>query len=404
MTAGRSGERIVIFDDFFFTFGLSGIGKLWSKFWSIAYEYDLFAQYNIKPYLLSRSNLLTNFFDYGEALWTPPGSFAGMAHDVELLGQVIKRIGSDSTFLSSYYTFPLQHSSSLLVYDLIPELLYPNEGAPGWIQRRLAVHAAGHFGCISSNTRDDLIRLYSQVSETYRSVVLYPGVDENHFHPCSDHEAECLDDEPWLSGLIGRGSGYVVYVGGMAIYKNFDLFLDALLQMEAPPRQVFITGVDFSPDVIGRCAERDIEIFFVSPNEKTYGFLIRHAQFVVYPSLYEGFGLPVAEAIASRVKVLVSAGSSLDEFVSPYVIRFDGRCPGSLRRGMERILCGGGSEGFQSLDECSDSIRWPNDRSWLDFSRDLVEWISESPEISSAALNRHSQIKKYLDLVANLPN
>ena len=144
-----------------------------------------------------------------------------------------------------------------------------------------------------------------------------------------------LPDE--LSGL-----DYLVYTGGLDPRKNVGNLLAA-----------FATSLQHSPTlhliIIGRSTETLNPLLtelnltksviltgFVSEDEKTA--ILHGAQALVYPSLYEGFGLPILEAFAAGVPVLTCRNSSLVEVAGDAAIYVDPRSPASIANGITEIM------------------------------------------------------------------
>jgi glycosyltransferase involved in cell wall biosynthesis len=397
-------ERFLVFDDYFFSFGESGIAKLWTKFWSIASSNSLFQERGIKPYLLDRSGRLTNYFNDGEPFWKSPDSFSALRQDTRTITMVMQRLGENSSFLSSYYTFPLFFPSYLLTYDLIPEVLFPTDGSPGWMRRRLAVQAASSFACISENTKSDLVSHYPSVSEVRSASVIYPGVDPDRFFRCSGGACNCDVPEPWLSAVVDPDIPFLLYTGGGASYKNFDLFLDAIDLMKSVPPRIVITALEFRQDVVERFALKGIAVFFVSPGESAYAYLIRHCLFLAYPTKYEGFGLPVAEALASGRHVVLSTGSSLDEFDSPLLRRFDGNSSEDLAAAMDEVLLKALLRADRHAPVSPEETPSDTVRDWSNFALEMADWLAIPASLSAGASGRHLLIERYLDEVVYLPN
>jgi glycosyltransferase involved in cell wall biosynthesis len=140
-----------------------------------------------------------------------------------------------------------------------------------------------------------------------------------------------------LSGL-----DYIVYTGGLDPRKNVGNLLAG-----------FATSLQHSPSlhliIIGRSTETLNPLLaelnltksviltgFVSEDEKTA--ILHGARALVYPSLYEGFGLPILEAFAARVPVLTCRNSSLVEVAGDAAIYVDPRSPASIAKGITEIL------------------------------------------------------------------
>ena len=184
-------------------------------------------------------------------------------------------------------------------------------------------------------SRQDLVSL-AGIPEN-KITVVYPWVDS--------HYRKGLDPAPLLSRM-GLPSGYWLYVGGYDYRKNVEFLLDAYARarQETPCPPLVLAGRiprDLRKpvcDVAGamarnRLAPPDILLpGFVA--DEDLPLLYSGASLMIYPSLYEGFGLPPAEAIAVGTPVLASGTSSLPEVVRKAECRFD---PANLSQLVEKL-------------------------------------------------------------------
>ena len=231
----------------------------------------------------------------------------------------------------------------LTVHDLI-FLLFPEYHLPlnRWFLNRfmpLFVRRADAIIAVSQCTRDDLIRYYAAPSE--KITVVYEGVDAR-FQTVTDPDA--LAQVRVRYGLPER---FILYVGTIEPRKNLNTLLEAFARLK-----VRSTTCDLGLVIVGRKGwlyegffrrlhELGLkgEVIFPGfvPDEDLPAIYSAAALFV-FPSLYEGFGLPPLEAMACGTPVIASNASSLPEVVGEAGILIDLHDVGGLIEAMERVL------------------------------------------------------------------
>jgi len=219
----------------------------------------------------------------------------------------------------------------ITVFDLTPHF-FKNEVFTG---RRKALipfyqflmgslSKVGSIIAISDNTKRDLCRLFSIPDS--RVTVIHLGVGEE-FTPCHDERLLRVIKEKY--SLPGR---YLLYVGNFFPFKNIERLFDALVMLEKAHDYSIplVIGGHIHPffreTLINDIKERKLEqrvllIGYVESGELPV--IYAGAELFVYPSLYEGFGLPPLEAMACGTPVACSRSSSLPEVVGTSALLFD---------------------------------------------------------------------------------
>ena len=184
---------------------------------------------------------------------------------------------------------------------------------------------ARNIVCVSNNTKKDLIRLYDIDQEKIR--VAYEGVNR------APDEKMDLSQET-LAKYNLNDKEYFIFVGRLEERKNISRILNAfeiLKKHFLVPHKLVLAGKGgygwdrISKEIAEHPFTHDIVLTgFVSTEEKFS--LLRHASICLFPTLYEGFGLPILEAQQLSVPVITSNNSSLKEIaldsallVDPYV-------------------------------------------------------------------------------------
>lgn len=173
--------------------------------------------------------------------------------------------------------------------------------------------------------------------------VVGEGVSED-FRPAREDERAAIREE------IGCPGGYLFYAGTLEPRKNVSAILDAWLALRAEeagaPPLVLAGGAGWRSRGLLRRIDRLRATPGVGDDLKVLGRvdrslllrLFRAATVFVYPSYYEGFGLPVAEAMASGVPVVTSDRSSLPEVVGDAGLTIRPETPGILAGAIRHLL------------------------------------------------------------------
>ena len=235
------------------------------------------------------------------------------------------------TYYSARKVAPPGAKVVLTVYDMIHERYpcdFPESDSTSH-QKRLAVAQADHVICISKQTQKDLIEFFGVPPKKTSVVYLGFALTETLDHPMRVGEPE---------------SSYLLYVGNRSGYKNFGNLLQAYA---ASP----LLLKNFNLVCFGGCplakVERDrIEslgiplknVRHMAGDDAALKDAYRKAAAFVYPSLYEGFGIPPLEAMSFGCPVICSNSSSIPEVVGDAGEMFDPNDAESMRSTLERVM------------------------------------------------------------------
>jgi glycosyltransferase involved in cell wall biosynthesis len=252
--------------------------------------------------------------------------------------------GRVDVFHSPDFVLPpvLRAAKVLTVHDLA-FLLHPecaDAGLRDYLERAVprSVARADFVLADSENTKDDLICLLGVPPE---KIEVVPGGVDREFAPVEDG-ARRQDMRNRISG----GHPYVLNVGMIEPRKNLLRLIEAFEIMKSrhdlPHRLVLAGKRGWLSDDIYRRAERSTlasEILFPGfVSEGDLPLLYGAADLFAFPSLYEGFGLPPLEAMASGVPVVVSRSSSLPEVVGDAAQMVRPESPEELAEAIARVL------------------------------------------------------------------
>lgn len=216
------------------------------------------------------------------------------------------------------------------VYDMIHELFAEDFKHDPYttITKRATVSRADHVICISESTRQDLIRLFG-VDERKTSVV-YLGFTLNT--NATGRPAKLVSEKP-----------YLLYVGNRWGYKNFSRLCKAYCSsslIKSNFDMVAFGGGAFTVDELAELIQLGIadRVHQVSGDDGLLASYYQGATAFIYPSLYEGFGIPPLEAMSFGCPVVCSNTSSIPEVVGDAAVLFDPASEESMRVAIERLL------------------------------------------------------------------
>ena len=228
----------------------------------------------------------------------------------------------------------------LTLYDLIP-MLFPDHYLSDSIwtslhwARREFVRQADLLLCISEATATDGIRLLDLPEQ--RVVNIGTGVSD-HFFPPEDRNIALSDA---IAAVDGLRPGFLMYTGGIDFRKNLEGLLEAYSLLPDRIRgkhQLVIVCRVLPPErealmaqARGLGIEDDVLLTGFVP-DSTLSLLYQSADLFVFPSIYEGFGLPIAEAVLSGTLSIASNSSSMVELVTDPALQFDPEDPADIAR------------------------------------------------------------------------
>lgn len=224
------------------------------------------------------------------------------------------------------------------VHDLIfmrcPQYYQPADRAIYTHKLQRACRAATAIVAVSECTKRDLVELLGVAPERVR--VLYQG-----YHPqfaiTATPEARAQAREEYH--LPPR---YVLYVGTVEARKNLLLLAQALEYLPDPiPVVVVGRPTPYVKEVKAFLAQKKLTARMHFLNHVPFEHLptlYQMAELFVYPSRYEGFGIPLLEALASGVPVIGAKGSCLEEAGGPHSLYVDPDDPHGLADAMARVL------------------------------------------------------------------
>jgi glycosyltransferase involved in cell wall biosynthesis len=275
--------------------------------------------------------------------------------DLWATARAIRRERFDLVFFPSAYTYvPFTGPGRVVVviHDVIPEQ-FPGHVFP---TRRAALH--WWLKILAARRRADLVMTVSEASKAAivkrfdlpaERVAVVSEAADAIFRPLPRNDALAQTLARW-NLADGR---FVLYVGGISPHKNLGALIDAFAEVrrQAPVSEYkLVLAGDYAADAFysaydalrSQVHERhldDVVIFTGYVEDAVLAGLYSAAAACVLPSLWEGFGLPVIEAMACGAPVLASARGALPEVVGGAGVTFDPEHPGDLARALGELLC-----------------------------------------------------------------
>lgn len=248
-------------------------------------------------------------------------------------------------FHAPHYVLPplVQCKSVVTIHDVIhllfPQYL-PNRLAYAYARGFLwaATKRADRILTVSETSKNDILRRFKVPAQ--KIVVIYNAFDERFKLQPSEEQVTRVRERYQLNHR------FVLYVGNIKPHKNLGRLIDAfdrLRRRDFDDLRLLIIGDEISKyPALRRAVHRHklhkyVRFLGFVPIE-TLAVLYRLADVFVFPSLYEGFGLPPIEAMASGAPVVTSNVSSLPEVVGDAALLVDPYDPESIADGCRRVL------------------------------------------------------------------
>lgn len=218
----------------------------------------------------------------------------------------------------------------MTVYDMIHELyydpLYENVHAETKYKRYM-LPKASHIIAISQNTKNDILRFFPEIDESKISVVylgssLSAGIEKTN---------------------IVLPSRYLLFVGNRGKYKNFLWLLNSIEPLLKSYNLTLICGgggtfTEYEQSIINKLNLSDKVSHVPVNNDNDLVTLYNKAVCFIFPSLYEGFGIPILEAFSCSCPVVLPDTSCFPEIAGNAALYYNKNNPEALVEQLEKIL------------------------------------------------------------------
>lgn len=202
-----------------------------------------------------------------------------------------------------------------------------------------AIRKSDKIIAVSESTKKDIIKFYPEIKPG-KIKVIYHGFDDKLFSAERN-----LEKESELKRRLGIKNKYLLYVGAIQPRKNLVTLVSAfeIVKKTYPEVQLVLAGEKAWQweNTLKKAQNSQFKADIILPGRLKFddlGHLIRGADIFVLPSLYEGFGIPILEALASRIPVISADNSSLREAGGDAALYFDAKKPDALAKNIIKLL------------------------------------------------------------------
>jgi glycosyltransferase involved in cell wall biosynthesis len=230
----------------------------------------------------------------------------------------------DPYFLKYIKTKPYVLTVHDMIHELFPDLF---KGDTTAIQKKRAIESATKIIAISDNTKIDIIKFYDvdpqKIEVIHHATLLHTLIPDS---------------------TLNLPHKYILYVGNRGAYKNFTFFINSISSLLYEEKDLYLVcagGGVFSDNEMQLLNVLKIKkrvLHHPIADDRTLSQLYRKAILFVFPSLYEGFGIPVLEAFSCGCPVAASNCSSLPEVGGEAVNYFDPTKSDSIQKVVETIV------------------------------------------------------------------
>lgn len=230
-----------------------------------------------------------------------------------------------ATYSDSYFLKKVKKPTVVTIHDMINEKLseYHISHAKHIISKKKLIYNSAHIIAISENTKKDILEIYPINAD--KITVIYHG-----------------SPRPPQQILKNEFGKYILYVGRRTRYKNFSFFVESISPILIKDKQLKLVcvGPSFTREEEASLLTLGIkkQVFAISVNDNLLNTLYSHALAFVFPSIFEGFGIPILEAFANNCPVCLSNSSCFPEVAGNAALYFDPMDKQSIYDSVNRMI------------------------------------------------------------------
>ena len=308
----------IVIDGIFFQMNeWSGIAKYWKLLLKQLDEYlnSGSADQKTKLYLLARgdSKWLRNhpFQQIKVIPYQYYDPIAALSDYIET-GSLCKQLDA-KCFISTYYTLAYGVANIGFAYDFIAENLGKIDSY-GWKLKELYMKSIRECFSISESTSKDASIFYPNINSR-KEMIIYPPLAEEEFGKVPKHQISKMRKQ------LNINYPYAIVSGHRGGYKNIKLLSEAIKRRPFGSEQICLgivmtSGEPIEDDEASLYSEHFSHgVKRVEVNNELMRSIFGGAEMLFYPSLLEGFGYPVAEALAAQCPVITTGSTSIPEII-----------------------------------------------------------------------------------------
>lgn len=251
--------------------------------------------------------------------------------------QLLKKISTENkfdvfvpTYYNPYFLDIINNKPFVLtIYDMIHEIFpqyFVDDPYNVKVNKEKLIGKAARIIAVSHNTKKDILKIYPEINPE-KIVVIHHGnsikIDQNV--------------------KVDLPKNYLLFVGSRADYKNFKFLVNSIQNiLKDNPDLTLIAagGGHFNDEEINFIESLGLENQVVQKDfkENELGHYYKNAQCFIFPSLYEGFGIPVLESMACGCPIILSNSSSFPEVAEEAGIFFESNSEKDLQEKVNMIL------------------------------------------------------------------
>lgn len=275
------------------------------------------------PFMLS-SNVYLTYIDIKSSQLLENVSFRGKSRLLSVINKLINIITIRSysydvlhpTYYQSYVLNYKKSSSKLVitVYDMIHEKFpqFFHEDCFEYKSKKILCQSADKIIAISECTKHDLVELFD-IDES--------KIDVIHLATNFSPNKEITVNLDWLPDR------YILFVGSRGGYKNFEWMLNSIAKTLVEfDVKLLVIGSPFNLYELKLISKLNIENYVICNNvydDNSLQRIYSQSLFFIFPSLYEGFGIPILEGFASGTPVLLTNASCFPEIAEDAALYFE---------------------------------------------------------------------------------